>query len=317
MKNLLADIGGTNTRCAVTGTDGRPGPARTFINREHESLSALLGKFIAELETDAHQSGRPEAGVLAIAAPVSGDRVQMTNIDWDFSIDAVRCDLGLRDLRALNDFEALAWALPDLQPAELMQIGSGNAVAGNPKGVIGPGTGLGVASLVPSNDRWLAVPGEGGHVTLPATDDREAAAIARIRDEFGHCSAERVISGPGIALLHHALHGGPDTDAAEISQLADANDKAATETLEIFFRLLGTVAANLALTIGAFGGIYIGGGIVPRHRDRFVTSGFRERFEAKGRYGNYLRSIPTHLIVASQPTLTGLAAFAKQHAPNA
>ena len=313
MKCLLADIGGTNTRCTVTGLDWSPGEARSFVNRDYDSLAALLRQFVTELEP-AH---RPETGVLAIAAPVSGDHVHMTNIDWDFSLDAVRGELGLRELRALNDFEALAWALPDLESNELFQIGGGAAIAGRPKGVIGPGTGLGVASLVPSNDRWLAVPGEGGHVTLPATDDREAAAIASIRDEFGHCSAERVISGPGIALLHRALHRGPDTDAADISQLAAANDTAAGETLEVFFRLLGTIAANLALTIGAFGGIYIGGGIVPRHRERFVTSGFRERFESKGRYGDYLRSIPTHLIVSSQPTLTGLAAFAKQRTPEA
>jgi glucokinase len=312
MNYLLADIGGTNTRCANTGSDWRPGQARTFINREHESLTALLGDFIDGLE----KNGRPQAGVLAIAAPVSGDHVHMTNMDWDFSLDAIRDELGLRELRALNDFEALAWALPDLQADDLQQIGAGRAVADKPKGVIGPGTGLGVASLVPSGERWLAVPGEGGHVTLPATDHREAAAIAKIRQDFGHCSAERVISGPGIGLLHRALHGGPDTDAAEVSRLAAANDEAAIDTLDVFFRLLGTVAANLALTIGAFGGIYIGGGVVPRHRERFAASGFRERFEAKGRYGDYLRTIPTHLIVSPQPALTGLAAFAKQHAPN-
>ncbi len=312
MKCLLADIGGTNTRCTVTEPDYSPGKARMFINRDYASPTELLGDFIDGLK----QEDRPQTCVLAIAAPVSGDRVHMTNIEWDFSLDAVRHNLGLSELRALNDFEALAWALPDLQADDLQQIGAGRAVADKPKGVIGPGTGLGVASLVPAGGRWLAVPGEGGHVTLPATDHREAAAIAKIRQDFGHCSAERVISGPGIGLLHRALHGGPDTDAAEVSRLAAANDEAAIDTLDVFFRLLGTVAANLALTIGAFGGIYIGGGVVPRHRERFAASGFRERFEAKGRYGDYLRSIPTHLIVSPQPALTGLAAFAKQHAPN-
>jgi len=312
MKYLLADIGGTNTRCTITGPDGDPGEACSFTNRDFDSLTDLLRDFIDGLEQD----DAPQAGVLAIAAPVSGDHVHMTNIEWDFSLDAIRGALGFLQLRALNDFEALAWALPDLKPDDLMQVGGGTAIAGKPKGVIGPGTGLGVASLLPSNDRWLAVPGEGGHVTLPATDEREAAAISLLRQEFGHCSAERVISGPGIGLLHRALHGGPSIDAAEVSRLADANDEAASETLEILFRLLGTVAANLALTVGAFGGIYIGGGIVPRHRDRFIASGFRERFEAKGRYGGYLKSIPTHLIVSSQPTLTGLAAFAKQHPPS-
>jgi len=312
MRCLLADIGGTNTRCTVSQPDWSPGEPQNFINRDYQSLSDVLHHFVEGLAADL----RPTACVLAIAAPVKGDHVQMTNIDWDFSLDAIRADLGLSQLRAINDFEALAWGLPNFRDDELVQIGGGTAIAGKPKGVIGPGTGLGVASLVPASDQWLAVPGEGGHVTLPASDTREAEAIAAIREKFGHCSAERVISGPGMALLHQALHGGSDIDAAEISQLADANDAAAAETLEIFFRLLGTVAANLALTIGAFGGMYIGGGIVPRHQQRFAKSGFRERFEAKGRYGDYLRSIPTQLIIAPQPALTGLAAYAKQHVPD-
>lgn len=308
MTSLVADIGGTNTRCAITGADGRPGPVHEFRNREFASLQTLLSHFVDSLAPQA----RPVTGALAIAAPIRGDDVRMTNIDWSFSISELRNALGLRDLRALNDFEALAQALPDLRGDEIVKIGGGEAVADRPKGVVGPGTGLGVASLIPDNGRWLAVGGEGGHVTLPAVDEREARIIALVREEFGHCSAERLISGAGLGLIHRALHGESDVDAAELARLADAGDAAAGETFDIFFRMLGTVAANLALTIGAFGGIYIGGGIAPRHRDRFVASGFRNRFEAKGRYGDYLATIPTFLIVAAHPTLTGLAAIAKQ-----
>ncbi len=308
MSCLLADVGGTNTRCSVTGDDGKPGPVREFTNREFDSLEALLGHFVGSLPP----AERPVDGALAIAAPIRGDEVQMINIDWRFSITAVREALGLSNLYALNDFEALAYSLPDLHVDELVPIGGGRAIDGKPKGVIGPGTGLGVASLVPRDGQWIAIGGEGGHVTLPATDEREAGVIGQIREEFGHCSAERLISGPGLRLLHRALHGGAALDAAKIAALADRNDRDACETFELFFRLLGTVAANLALTIGAFGGIYIGGGIAPRHRERFVASGFRERFEAKGRYRDYLKSIPTWLIVSRQPTLIGLAAVARR-----
>lgn len=311
MISLLADIGGTNTRCALTTSEGRPGAVREFRNRDFDSLESLLLDYTGSL--GAHE--RPDNGALAIAAPVRGDDVHMTNIDWRFSVDTVRNTLGLQELHALNDFEVLAWALPELRDDELVQVGGGRVLPGKPKGLIGPGTGLGVASLIPAGDGWIAVGGEGGHVTLPATNDREAAVIAGTRAEFGHCSAERLISGPGLRLLNNALHDGPDIDAAELSRLAIDGDARAGETYEVFFQLLGTVAANLALTIGAFGGIYVGGGITPRHRERFIASGFRDRFESKGRYGEYLGSIPTFLITSSHPTLLGLAAIAGGHAP--
>ena len=277
-----------------------------FRNRDFDSLQPLLAHYIANLGSDV----RPQNGALAIAAPVRGDDIRMTNIDWRFSVSGLRDALNLKDLRAVNDFEALAHSLPELRPDELVPIGGGEIVAGKPKGVIGPGTGLGVASLIRHEGAWLAIPGEGGHATLPATDADEERVIARVRERFGHCSGERLISGPGLGLLHGALHGGEVVDAAELSTRADAGDAAAVETFEMFFRLLGTLASNLALTVGAFGGMYIGGGIAPRHRERLLGSGFRERFEAKGRYDGYLKSIATVLIVAEYPALSGLAAIA-------
>ncbi|MBT8445149.1 MAG: glucokinase [Gammaproteobacteria bacterium] len=307
MTSLLADIGGTNTRCAITGPDGRHGSVQAFSNRDFDSLRSLLSSYVASLPQD----DRPRNGALAIAAPVRGDDVHMTNIDWRFSISDIRDALNLEDLRALNDFEALAYSLPALGPEELLKIGGGDIVKGKPKGVIGPGTGLGVASLMPIDGRWIALPGEGGHATLPATDPEEERVIAKVRAEFGHCSGERLISGLGLSLLHRALHGGDLIDAAELSVRAEAGDAQADDTFGMFFRLLGTLASNLALTIGAFGGIYIGGGIAPRHRERLVTSGFRERFEAKGRYDGYLKSVATLLIVAEHPALAGLAAIAE------
>jgi glucokinase len=197
----------------------------------------------------------------------------------------------------------------------LLQIGSGSIAPDKPKAVIGPGTGLGVALLIPSEGTWKAVSGEGGHITLPAFDDEEAVLIARIRERFGHCSAERLISGPGLSLLHSALHGGAEIDSVEIARQAEHGDPDAEHSFEVFFRLLGTVSANLALTVGAFGGVYIGGGIIPKHAEKFAVSGFRRRFCAKGRYGDYLESIPTFLITAEHPTLTGLVAHTQEIKP--
>jgi len=233
----------------------------------------------------------------------------MINIDWQFSSSELQTRLGLQRFFILNDFEALAFGLTSLGGDALLKVGGGEPLPNRPKAVLGPGTGLGVAVLIPVDGAWRAVSGEGGHVTLAAADDREAQLIARIRTRFGHCSAERLISGPGLTLLHSALHDCEGPDAAEIAQLALRGDRQAEESFELFFRLLGTVAANLALTIGAFGGIYIGGGIIPKHAERFAASGFRHRFSAKGRYGDYLDSIPTYLIVSDNPTLTGLVAY--------
>ena len=214
----------------------------------------------------------------------------------------------------LNDFEALALALPHLGAEDLRKIGAGSVQPTMPKVVLGPGTGLGVAGLICTNASWCPVSGEGGHVTLPATDQAEADIIAAVREKFGHCFAERLISGSGLSLLHSTLHATDAISPEIIGQMAGSGDAHASESLAIFFRLLGTVAANAALTFGAFGGVYIGGGIVPQHSEAFIASEFRKRFEAKGRYGNYLKSIATFLIVARNPALTGLAAHTRDNA---
>jgi glucokinase len=311
MTCLLADIGGTNTRCAIVTANGTPHAIKAFENRCFTDLPELLTHYIEDLPTDS----KPDSGAFAVAAPIRGDAVQMINIDWQFSSESLRRSLRMEQLRLLNDFEALAIGLPDLGPNDIRQVGGGDLAPNRPKAVLGPGTGLGVASLIPTRDGWQAVSGEGGHVTLPAVTPEEAELIRQLRKRFGHCSAERLISGPGLELLHTTLHASAAIAAsairaAEIAALAEAGDEQAQKTFNVFFELLGTVAANLALTVGAFGGVYIGGGIIPRHAERFATSGFRRRFEAKGRYDDYLKSIPTYLIVSDHPTLTGLAAAA-------
>jgi glucokinase len=313
MRYLIADIGGTNTRCAISRIDGHlvPENLQTFTNSDFPSLGRLLADYLDSLNPEQ----RPDRGVLAVAAPIRDDKVRMINIDWQFSSRELQRELGLQYFEILNDFEALAIGLVHLDDDTLLQIGSGSIAPDKPKAVIGPGTGLGVALLIPSEGTWKAVSGEGGHITLPAFDDEEAVLIARIRERFGHCSAERLISGPGLSLLHSALHGGAEIDTVEIARQAEHGDPDAEHSFEVFFRLLGTVSANLALTVGAFGGVYIGGGIIPKHAEKFAVSGFRRRFCAKGRYGDYLESIPTFLITAEHPTLTGLVAHTREFKP--
>jgi glucokinase len=297
-------MGGTNTRCALSQGPGIDA-IRHFRNADFDGPAALLQTYCASLPA----AMRPAAAALAVAAPVLGDRVKLLNIDWEFSAAALQASLGFERIGVLNDFAALAYALPGLGRPDLQQLGGGAAVTGQPKVVLGPGTGLGVAALLPVGAGWQAISGEGGHVSLPASDATEAGVIEAARTRFGHCSAERLISGPGLALLHELLHKGVTSNPESISGLAETGDPQATQTLHMFCRLLGTVAGDLALTFGAFGGVYIAGGILPRLAAQLAVSGFRARFEAKGRYAAYLGGIPTWLITSADPTLRGLAAW--------
>jgi glucokinase len=249
--------------------------------------------------------------VLAVAAPIVGDEVVMVNRGWRFSQSALAAEFGLQRLTVVNDFAAIAWALPSLNFEHFTQIGAGSAVAQSPIAVLGPGSGLGVSSVVPCTDGWAVAQGEGGHTTLPAMNDEEAKVIDMIRDELGHCSAERVLSGPGLVNLYQALaqlagRGTPTVTPHDVTALAQQGEPLARKTRAMFFSILGTVAGNLALTLGARGGIYIAGGIVPRLVEPLMESGFRTRFEDKGRYHWYMEGIPTFVITDPLPAFVGL-----------
>ena len=176
---------------------------------------------------------------------------------------------------------------------------------------LGPGSGIGVSALVPTADGWAVVTGEGGHVTLPASTKEEQDVVALLRERFGHCSAERVLSGQGLVNLYVALaelagRGQPTVTPEDVTRLASQREPLARKTLQMFFAMLGTVAGDIALTAGALGGVYIAGGIVPRLLDALVKSEFRARFESKGRYRDYMAAIPTYVITASLPAFRGL-----------
>lgn len=310
---LLGDIGGTNARFAWQAGDGAPlQDIVALATADHASVGAAIAHYLAMTGRNA-----PPWCAIGIANPITGDRVQMTNSHWSFSISALQAELGFERLRVINDFTALALALPDLTPAELRQLGGGAAVAGSAIGLIGPGTGLGVSGLLPgvAPGVWLPLQGEGGHVTLAAASEREAAVLRVLRERFGHASAERAVSGMGLEALHAALTTLDATGstaalpAADITARALAgSDARCAEAVALFCSFLGSVAGNLALTMGARGGVYIGGGIVPRLGALFERSVFRERFEAKGRFRDYLAQIPVFVIHTSvSPALLGAA----------
>ncbi len=305
---ILADIGATNARFALL-TDGVLGEAMVYPVADHASAIEAARLFMA---------GRTaRSAILAAAGPVVDGRVTMTNAAW--SVDAAQfgAAFGLDSCRVINDFAAQAWALPGFGPADLFALGAAPPPAGGTMAVMGPGTGFGLAALArgPTGDVTLVT--EGGHATLAASDRREEAIIRVLRDRLGHVSVERVLSGAGLLDLYHAI-GTVDglvireRTGPEIVARALAGDcEASVATLEAFCGLLGGVAGNVALTLGATGGVFIGGGIAPRFTGFLATSAFREKFEAKGRLRPYLAAIPTAVVTHKFPAFVGLARLAE------
>ena len=307
---LLGDIGGTNARFAVARGDGieHSGSLRVAA---HASAAEAIGAYLDALP----KRDRPGRAALACAGPVEDGVVTMTNCPWRLDAREIARRFGLRRVDLVNDFAAQAWAAPKLDPAQLRGLGGGKARPDAPSAVLGPGTGLGIATYLPAPLGPAVIVGEGGHVTMAATDEREAAVLAKLRGRFGHVSAERVLSGDGLVNLYQALGAieaaeVPPRDAAGIAAAGTSGAcPASAAGLEMFCAMLGTLAGNLAITLGAHGGVYIAGGIAPRIADVLAASRFRESFEAKGRFRGYLAAIPTWIVMDPAPAFVGLIHF--------
>ncbi len=311
---LLADIGGTNARFALETGPGRFEAIEVLSCQEHASLADAIRAYLA-LPQVAGRAGGLRHAAIAIANPVTGDHVRMTNHHWAFSIEALRQECGFATLVVVNDFSALARSLPHLGEHK-RQIGGGAPVADAPLGLLGAGTGLGVSGLIPApgGAGWTALRSEGGHTSFSPVNELEVAILQYAWREFEHVSSERLLSGAGVELIYRALSeraGRPDSlSAPEISRRALEGECAVCDAvLDAFCGMLGTAAGNLAITLGAQGGVYIGGGIVPRLGERFVQSSFRRRFEQKGRFSAYLAQVPTYLITAEYPAFLGVSAI--------
>ena len=310
--DLIADIGGTNARFALALPDGRIEAERILSGADYPDLIQAACAYLSGIA-----GARPRRAAVAVATPITGDWIQFTNSPWSFSTEAARRALGLERLLIINDFTALALALPLLAPDERRAVGGGVAAEKAPIALLGAGTGLGASGLVWSGEHWIALEAEGGHATFSAADEREWAIYQALKKRFGHVSPERLLSGPGLVNLYTALaelegRNAETLTPAHITERALAGScPHCADVLEIFCGALGTAAGNLAITLGARGGVYIGGGIVPRLGDFFDRSTFRSRFESKGRFSAYLAAIPTWVITAANPALRGVAAALK------
>lgn len=314
LPHVVADVGGTNARFALVAP-GTTAVARVQILR--------VGDFAHITDAFKHflqQEGlsHPTKACVALAGPVDEDQVRLTNGSWQFSAEQTRQDLGLETLLMVNDFKAQAAAIPYLEGDDLIKLGGGVADDDRFKVVLGPGTGLGVAATIKLENTHLIVQGEGGHIGLSPTTDREIAVHRSLLQLYGRVSAERIICGSGLRNLYKTLReidGLPDISRSEPEIVADAiaeGDPLCRETLDIFLAYLGAVAGDQALTFGARGGVYIAGGIIPRVKDYIDQSDFRTRFEAKGRLAHVVRDIPTYLVMSRHSGLIGAAACLKE-----
>ena len=308
---LVGDVGSTNARFGLVAAGDPSASLRDVASlrcADYPGLAAAVEAYLAQVP-----GPRPRVAAIAIAAPPTGDRLSLTNHPWTFSISETRKVLGLDRLDILNDFTALSLSLPVLPTEDLVQVGKGRPTAGAPLAVVGPGTGLGMSGLIWTGDRWTPLSGEGGHAAFSPVTEREMDIARALKRRYGHVSWERLLSGPGLVNLYEVLAelAGKTPEPLmpkDVSKRGmEQSCPSCSEALDVFCGALGTAAGNLALTLGARGGVYIGGGIVPKLGEFFHRSAFRRRFEEKGRFGRYLAAIPTYVITARYPALTGSA----------
>lgn len=313
MLSVVADIGGTNIRIAVCDQEtGELSKLNEFACAEFTTLEAALVQYFAVLQEEVKHL------CIGIACPVENDHVVMTNLSWEFSKQALKDKLKLESLYVINDYTAISLAVPFLSAADKIQVGGGECHTDGVTAVFGPGTGLGVSHIIKATGKWISLDGEGGHVSFTANTREQADILFLLQAQFGHVSAERILSGQGLVNLYQSLCTLSDREAKfeqpkDVSKAAlDGSCDIARRSLDVFCQVMGSFAGNLALNLACTGGVYIAGGIVPRFVDLFQSSEFRRFFEEKGRFKEYLSSIPTFLITHDNPGLLGASVYLRQ-----
>lgn len=306
---LVGDIGGTHARFGILDSGGQLSEVRILSAADYPTLIDAATDYLAGFEP----ASRPKQGAIAVACPILGDRVRMTNHPWRFSVSETCHALGLSMLEVVNDFIALALALPVLREEHTRLVKAGKRENTAPLALLGPGTGLGVSVVIPVAQGWVALPSEGGHRDLAAGTEREWRIIERLQQRFGHVSAERAVSGPGLTNLYRAICELDGIEPVEtkpeavVARASAAGCAACDEAVSVFTRQLGAVAGDLALTLGARGGVYLGGGVLHGMDSAFHLGLFREGFLDKGRFREYLDPIPVRLVLNPTAALLGAA----------
>lgn len=312
---LVGDVGGTNARLSLVNlADGTLSNTKIYSSVENESLEKVIVKYRQEV------NAQFDHACIAIACPLNGDYIKMTNNPWEFSISQMKANLGLKDLIFINDFTAMSMSTTAISIDQMEKIGGTEAIDDNaPKAIYGAGTGLGVGYLVKAGGKWTPLPSEGGHVYVSTTTDRQDAIVKELRKKFDHVSAERLLSGQGLVNLYKSIatlngHEVKDVQPCDVTSGAFAANPCpdCKEAVDQFCALMGVFGSNLAVNILSRGGVYIAGGIVPRFVEYFKNSTFRANFENKGRYSDTLKKIPVYVISAQDAGLLGAGAYIRQ-----
>lgn len=306
---LIADIGGTSSRLAVVGTDGVPNDIRIHRNDDFSGFEAMIEADLAG--RDAGIRTAIGGAVLAVAGPADGETVKLTNRDWSFSKRALRRHFGWQKFSAVNDFEALAYGVPALGPADLVAVGGGTAHPKAPILVCGPGTGFGVATLVRNGRHPHVLTGEGGRARLGATNAEEARLLGHMVGELGPVAVEHALSGSGLARIHRALTG-QTRKPEEVIEAAHRADDGARASCDTFLRIFGRIAGDLALAVNARGGVYLAGGVSAALTPFFADSPFRAAFEEHPPHEPRLIATPVSIITHPTPGLIGCGQLASR-----
>ncbi|MBE8182074.1 MAG: glucokinase [Candidatus Portiera sp.] len=303
---LVADIGGTNARFALADK-GKVFEEKVLAVKDFNHPRDAIQTYFEDVGIKAEQ------GCIAVACPVHTNPIQLTNSHWQFFPDSLSKELNFSRLKIINDFTALSLAVPLMKEQDVIKFGSGIVIDEKPIGVLGPGTGLGMSGLIHSNSGWIPLQGEGGHISYSAQTELEIEVVRILHKEFPRVSAERILTGDGIQRLYRTMciindKATENLQPHQIAELAiSKKDDSCVSAMDIFAAALGDVAGDLGLVLGAFGGIYLGGGIVSKHHKYFIQSSLRRRFENKGRFDSYMRDIPTFIIHCELSALKGCA----------
>jgi len=313
MLAVVADVGGTNIRLAVCDLkSGELSGLKEFPCAQFASLDAALIRYFATLQDQVKHL------CIGIACPVEDDLVAMTNLSWQFSKVALKAQLQLDSLYLINDYTAISLAVPFIDEQDKIKIGGGEPKINGVTAVFGPGTGLGVSHIIKVAEKWISLDGEGGHVSFTPNTREQTEILLLLQQQFGHVSAERILSGQGLVNLYNSLCSLTGKQAVfsepkQVSQAAlEGSCETAGQSLKVFCQVMGGFAGNLGLNLACTGGVYIAGGVVPRFIDFFKASEFRAFFEDKGRFKEYLSGIPTYLITHDNPGLLGASVYLRQ-----
>ncbi len=308
---LISDIGGTNARFSLETSAYKYEHSTTLACKDYENMAEAITHYLKEINVS-----NVEHAAIALPAPIVDDTIIMVNSPWQHLSQAeTKAHLGIKSLIFLNDFHALSLSIPHIDKSQLVQVGGLEPDTNKPIGILGPGTGLGMALLTRHpNGEYLSVAAEGGHSSVPLVNEEEFELWHFVHKRFHHVSVERLISGPGLQLMYEAISNIKGIQIMQLPTPAEITTRGINNQclisklcIDHFCRILGTVAANLAIMSNSFGGIYLGGGIIPQMLDYFINSDFRCRFEDKGRLRPYLTRIPVYVILEKYPAFLGVS----------